>query len=166
MSDESDEKLFSSDSSTLWARFMAARYVATRHVTNRRMRRNAVVEGGGVALINPTVMTQAETPERKATRAFSIELPDHLQALGEHVAVAVAERLRTEIDTSSNQGPEPDMLTVQQVADRLQVSERTIQTLIHSGEIPSVKIRRCRRIPAAAFDAYVRRKAEEGRCDG
>lgn len=62
-------------------------------------------------------------------------------------------RLRTERD--------PDRLDdLDEAADLLNVSRRTVETLIHSGELPSVKIRRRRLIPHRALKAYIRRKAE------
>lgn len=55
---------------------------------------------------------------------------------------------------------DPDrLLTVEEAAEILNISERTVATLIADGQIPSVKIRRCRRIPRKALLAYVRRKA-------
>lgn len=62
-------------------------------------------------------------------------------------------RLRTERD--------PDrLLDLGEAADLLNVSRRTVETLIHSGELPSVKIRRRRLIPHRALQAYIRSKAE------
>ncbi|GAB3879398.1 helix-turn-helix domain-containing protein [Microbispora bryophytorum] len=56
----------------------------------------------------------------------------------------------------------PEMLTVPEAMAALKVSRWTLYCLIRSGELPSVVVNvRCRRIPAAALDAYVTRLCEE-----
>lgn len=56
---------------------------------------------------------------------------------------------------------DPDRLDdLDEAADLLNVSRRTVETLCHSGELPSVKIRRRRLIPHKALKAFIRRKAE------
>ena len=51
--------------------------------------------------------------------------------------------------------PAPDdnrlAVTMREAADLLAVSERTIWTMCNSGELPSVLIGRCRRIPMDAL---------------
>lgn len=49
----------------------------------------------------------------------------------------------------------PRLLTVQQVADQLQVSVRTVYSLLYGGRLESVKIGVLRRVPADALDRYV-----------
>lgn len=49
-----------------------------------------------------------------------------------------------------------DLLTVRQVMARLQVSKHTVYHLIRTRRLRSVRIGRCRRIPATALAAYVR----------
>jgi excisionase family DNA binding protein len=44
--------------------------------------------------------------------------------------------------------PDPDLLTLTQVAERLQVSRWTIYQLIWAGELRSVHIGRCHRVRA------------------
>lgn len=51
------------------------------------------------------------------------------------------------------------LLTKEDVAERLQVSERTVDTLAASGELQKIKVRRCVRFSPQAVDAYVRRQA-------
>jgi excisionase family DNA binding protein len=51
--------------------------------------------------------------------------------------------------------PEPDLLTLTQVAERLQVSRWTVYQLIWAGELHSVHIGRCHRVRARDVDAYV-----------
>ena len=50
---------------------------------------------------------------------------------------------------------EPDLLTLAQVAERLQVSRWTVYQLIWAGELPSVHIGRCHRVRAKDVDAYI-----------
>ena len=52
---------------------------------------------------------------------------------------------------------EPDLLTLQQVADRLQVSRWTVYQLVWAGELPSVHLGRCHRIRARDYEAYIAR---------
>lgn len=49
-----------------------------------------------------------------------------------------------------------DLLTVGQVMARLQVSKHTVYHLIRTRRLRSVRIGRCRRIPATALAAYLR----------
>jgi excisionase family DNA binding protein len=49
----------------------------------------------------------------------------------------------------------PDLLTVPQVMERLQVGRHTVYALIRTRRLGSVTIGRCRRIPAASLDRYL-----------
>jgi excisionase family DNA binding protein len=49
----------------------------------------------------------------------------------------------------------PDLLTVADVMARLQVGRHTVYDLIRSRRLASVRIGRCRRIPAAALQSYL-----------
>ena len=49
----------------------------------------------------------------------------------------------------------PQLLTIPQTAERLQVHPNTVSALIASGALRSVKVRRARRIPADALADYV-----------
>jgi excisionase family DNA binding protein len=53
--------------------------------------------------------------------------------------------------------PSPELLTLPQVAQRLQVSRWTVYQLIWSGQLPSVHIGRCHRIRVIDFEAYLQR---------
>lgn len=58
---------------------------------------------------------------------------------------------------------DPDRLDdLDEAANLLNVSRRTVETLVHAGELPSVKIRRRRLIPHRALQAYIRRKVQGG----
>lgn len=54
----------------------------------------------------------------------------------------------------------PKVYTKEQVADLLQVSLRTVTTLVSEGVIPSLKVGHQRRIPEAALDEYIRTSTE------
>lgn len=64
------------------------------------------------------------------------------------------ERLRESLESPDT----PQMLTKEEVADLLGVSERTVDKLIAANELQSLKIRRSRRIPAEAVESYVRER--------
>lgn len=49
----------------------------------------------------------------------------------------------------------PRLLTVPEAMAQLNVSRWTLYNLIRSGELESVTIGRCRRIPAAALDDFI-----------
>ncbi|MHA6631777.1 helix-turn-helix domain-containing protein [Pseudonocardia sichuanensis] len=51
----------------------------------------------------------------------------------------------------------PELLTLSQVAERLQASRWTVYQLIKAGELPSIHIGRCHRIRAQDFDTYIER---------
>jgi excisionase family DNA binding protein len=53
------------------------------------------------------------------------------------------------------------LLTPEEAAESLKVSRDTVYTLIRLRALPSVKIGRSRRIPAASLRAYVERLTEE-----
>jgi excisionase family DNA binding protein len=47
------------------------------------------------------------------------------------------------------------LLTVAETAALLSVRKNRVHELIHCGRLRSVKIRRCRRIPVSAVEAYL-----------
>jgi excisionase family DNA binding protein len=57
----------------------------------------------------------------------------------------------------SNDPADNDLLTVEQVADKLSVGRTTVYELISSGELPSITIRRCRRVLPSDLNAYIAR---------
>ena len=57
------------------------------------------------------------------------------------------------------------MLTMEQVADALNVGRTTVWQLMVRGELATVNIGRCRRIPVSSLSAYVARKSEEATAD-
>ncbi|MPZ62185.1 MAG: helix-turn-helix domain-containing protein [Propionibacteriales bacterium] len=63
--------------------------------------------------------------------------------------------------TTSSSGDQPlsesTFLTVAEVAAAMRVSKMTVYRLVHSGELPAVRVGRSFRVPAAAVDEYLRR---------
>ena len=47
-------------------------------------------------------------------------------------------------------------LTVEEVAEVMRVSKMTVYRLLHSGELPGVRVGRSFRVPQDALDAYLR----------
>jgi excisionase family DNA binding protein len=54
------------------------------------------------------------------------------------------------------------LLTVAETAALLSVRKNRVHELIHSGQLRSVKIRRCRRIPVSAIAVYLGECVERG----
>ncbi|MFZ0323411.1 MAG: helix-turn-helix domain-containing protein [Actinomycetes bacterium] len=60
--------------------------------------------------------------------------------------------------SSSERPPlaEVRFLTVAEVAAMMRVSKMTVYRLVHSGELPAVRVGRSFRVPASAVDDYLR----------
>lgn len=54
-----------------------------------------------------------------------------------------------------------ELLTVEQVTEILNIGRTTVYELINSGELPSITIRRCRRVLRSDLDAYIARLRSE-----
>jgi excisionase family DNA binding protein len=54
-----------------------------------------------------------------------------------------------------------ELLTVEQVADILKLGRTSIYELMASGDLPSVKINRCRRVLRSDLNAYIGRLRSE-----
>ena len=50
----------------------------------------------------------------------------------------------------------PDVYTVEQVAERLQTTSRTVLRLVERGQLYGVRVGRFVRIPRAAYEAFLR----------
>lgn len=57
--------------------------------------------------------------------------------------------------------PPPLLYTLDQAAQQLACSRRTVYELIASGELESIKVRSARRIPADALTAYIQQLREQ-----
>jgi excisionase family DNA binding protein len=60
--------------------------------------------------------------------------------------------------STTNDGPlgEVRFLTVAEVATVMRVSKMTVYRLVHSGELPAVRVGRSFRVPETAINAYLR----------
>ena len=65
-----------------------------------------------------------------------------------------ARRAETEDDMSDQPG-RTRYLTVLEVADVMRVSKMTVYRLLHSGELPGVRVGRSFRVPQDALDHYL-----------
>lgn len=52
---------------------------------------------------------------------------------------------------------EAKFLTVAEVATAMRVSKMTVYRLVHSGELPAVRVGRSFRVPESAVDEYLRK---------
>lgn len=50
-------------------------------------------------------------------------------------------------------------LTVEEVAELMRVSKMTVYRLLHSGELPGIRVGRSFRVPPDALDAFLRSSA-------
>lgn len=57
--------------------------------------------------------------------------------------------------TSGPDRPRLRYLTVAEVAEVMRVSKMTVYRLVHSGELPAVRVGRSFRVPQDALDAYL-----------
>ena len=58
----------------------------------------------------------------------------------------------------------PRTYTIEQVAEILQVNERVVYNLVHTGELRAIRVGRQFRIPQEVLDAFMRgERPEEGR---
>jgi excisionase family DNA binding protein len=57
----------------------------------------------------------------------------------------------------------PDLLTIQEAADRLRIGKRTVERYVAEGEIPTLKVGRRRLVPADELERFIRRAEKRGR---
>ncbi|NLF03504.1 MAG: helix-turn-helix domain-containing protein [Actinomycetales bacterium] len=55
----------------------------------------------------------------------------------------------------STQPAKARFLTVPEVAEQMRVSNMTVYRLLHSGELPAIRVGRSFRVPAEALEAYL-----------
>ncbi|MFI0718142.1 helix-turn-helix domain-containing protein [Streptomyces sp. NPDC021224] len=89
------------------------------------------------------------------------EIPLPIALLADAIGVTQQDLLRAlHASTSAAHDPTLVALTPEEAARRLSVGRTTLFALIASGEIPSVKIGRSRRVPAEALNDYVVARAQ------
>ena len=57
----------------------------------------------------------------------------------------------------SESRPDPKFLTIAEVATMMRVSKMTVYRLVHSGELPAVRVGRSFRVPESDVDEYLRK---------
>ena len=57
----------------------------------------------------------------------------------------------------SESRPDPKFLTIAEVATMMRVSKMTVYRLVHSGELPAVRVGRSFRVPESDVDDYLRK---------
>jgi excisionase family DNA binding protein len=60
-----------------------------------------------------------------------------------------------------NAHQEPDLLTVEQTAQKMNIGRTTVYGLLRDGELPRVRIGHLVRIPASAVREWIDRQTEE-----
>jgi excisionase family DNA binding protein len=97
---------------------------------------------------NKAIPTQVRTAARNAEQA-AVELATQLGHLTDKLEVLASAQTR------SHQAPPPVMLTPEQAANALAISRSAVYALLRGGQLKSVKIGACRRVPAEALNRYV-----------
>ena len=62
---------------------------------------------------------------------------------------------------SGQERPRQRYLTVAEVAETMRLSKMTVYRLVHSGELPAVRVGRSFRVPQDALDAYLAASATD-----
>ncbi len=55
----------------------------------------------------------------------------------------------------ATQPAQPRFLTVAEVAEQMRVSNMTVYRILHSGELPAIRVGRSFRVPAEALEKYL-----------
>ncbi len=71
--------------------------------------------------------------------------------------MAGAEKAGAKVSNSSGGISDPKFLTIAEVAGMVRVSKMTVYRLVHSGELPAVRVGRSFRVSEDDVDEYLRR---------
>lgn len=99
-------------------------------------------------------MVDIESEDRKEAEALREAIEPLVSDLRDEIT-----QLRQEIRTLRRDEDSDRLLDKEEAAELLGVSERTVDTLLAAGEITSLKVKRCRRIPYRALRSYIRENA-------
>ena len=98
----------------------------------------------------------AESPTNAETNTFFERLRRFFERLRRELSSVVREAVRAELQSGAPAFDEPEpLLTKEQVAARLNVSPRTVDTLAAEGSLRRIKVRGCVRFHPDAVDAYI-----------
>jgi excisionase family DNA binding protein len=90
------------------------------------------------------------------------DLATFLEPLVEQFAMIVAERVRGELPSSSNQVVAPRLLTVEQAASYLGRTKASVQHMISAGRLPTVRGDRRVFLDVRDLDAWIEQNKEPG----
>ena len=87
-------------------------------------------------------------------------------ALAAEIEACIRRAVREELAAAGDRPPagKPPLLTLAQAAERLNISTRTVESLVAMGELPVVRMgtgRGVRRFDPASVDAFIRRSARK-----
>jgi excisionase family DNA binding protein len=85
--------------------------------------------------------------------------------LSTHVPSLSAVREQSLVNSTDSSLDHALLLTPEEAARRLSIGRTTIYALMASGDLPSVTIGRCRRIPVSALKSFVVRLGDEASGD-
>src|SRR5690606_41877628 len=84
----------------------------------------------------------------RATRAALSTLVTRALGFGQHHRCSGRSSMAT-------QPAQPRFLTVAEVAEQMRVSNMTVYRILHSGELPAIRVGRSFRVPAEALEKYL-----------
>lgn len=67
------------------------------------------------------------------------------------------------IPTRGNGEPEPLLLTIPQIAKALQISRGTAYNLVSTGQLPSIRIGRAKRVPRQELLQWIERQRQKAK---
>lgn len=103
--------------------------------------------------------TKATEPKVHTTEDVIRIVQEAILPLKKEVAEAV---VATILEIQKQNAPRP-LLSVREVAERLGVSVRTVETLIAEGSLTPIRIRNARRFTEEQTDAFLRQQAKKSR---
>jgi len=127
----------------------------SKQSTDRReTSRFAAISGG----MRPTLINST-TPTTPAVQALERGIEAVERQLEElHVLLTA---VKEEMSSVPRNAPPPRLLTVHEAASVLSIGTSTVNTLIRTGGIGSVKIGSARRVPIEAIDQFLRSTVED-----
>jgi len=129
---------------------------ACRGVGNAGFLHTATARSAGTERAAPEARTDREAQALRDPMGNTDDSEGKFPPDLDDIRATVREELRAA--RRQEAAPEP-LLTKEDAAEVLGVSLRTLDTLVASGEIGSIKVKRCRRIPPAALRSYIDRQA-------
>jgi len=109
-----------------------------------------------MSLVNLQVKPVFDTSFLCAFRSFYFEIcPKAIATASPTPGLMATKDKSSRTGKGENNGREADLYTRKQIAEKLSVSVATVNRLIQSGALESVRIRRCVRVSEQAFDDFL-----------